>query len=83
MRILNLIGLLLSLSMFPLVVSAKEQDFVCGTIFEEPLSKVSTKSKTLPNSDGQFITANGTLRMLIVFAEFEDKSEPSGPDYWF
>lgn len=36
----------------------------------------------LTNNDGQFLTANGTLRILVVFAEFENHAEEDGPSYW-
>jgi len=74
-------GLSLLVLMISFNTVAQTSDFICGTEFGESHSK-TIKPKTLPNTDGLFLTANGTLRMLIVFAEFDNRSEPGAPDYW-
>jgi hypothetical protein len=65
---------------------AQEPEFICGTEMSETENKQLFKQLLLTNNDGQFLTANGTLRILVVFAEFENYNEedqygrPGG--YW-
>jgi len=75
-------GLSLLILMISFNTVAQYSDFICGTEYEEQLTKNSLNAKILPNNDGQFLTAKGTLRILIIFAEFDNRSEPGGPDYW-
>ncbi len=65
---------------------AQEPEFICGTEMTETQNKQQSNQLFLTNNDGQFLTANGTLRILVVFAEFEnyneedEKGRPGG--YW-
>lgn len=67
--------LLIMLLPVAVVIAQVEQDFICLTDMSETQAKQFSKQLVLPNNDGQFLTANGTLRILVVFAEFENYDE--------
>ena len=83
MKTINLLILLL----FPVGLAvAQEPEFICATELSETQNKQLFNQMLLTNNDGQFLTANGTLKILVVFAEFENyneedtKGRPGG--YW-
>ncbi|MDR9410750.1 MAG: hypothetical protein RI573_18040 [Balneolaceae bacterium] len=81
------INLILLMALLPIgMANAQDPEFFCATDMTETQNKQLFNQLLLTNNDGQFLTANGTLRILVVFAEFENYNEedqygrPGG--YW-
>lgn len=62
-------------------MQAQEVEHFCPMHATEQQQKTMAKTMTTYAGDGLFLTANGELRILVVFVRFPDDSEDLG-DWW-
>ena len=64
------------LALYAMQAHAQNSPVICGTPSLANTNTVSTQSySSNPPGNGRYITAHGTLKVLVVFAQFPDDAD--------